>query len=135
SLVSYPASSTNNIISGTTYKVIKVKDETLTQDVTLPKRDFGGVTNIPYYFEHYTIGTGATLTISPGIVCKFRSRTGYWDDNGIDIFKGLSAIGGSTPESNIVFTSIMTIFMAEIPIQMVQLLQQMATISGMAGTD
>jgi len=106
SLVSYPASTLNNVISGTTYKVIKVKDETLTQDVTLPKRDFGGVTNIPYYFEHYTIGTGATLTISPGIVCKFRVRAGYWDDNGIDIYKGLSAIGGPEPENNIVFTTI-----------------------------
>lgn len=106
SLVSYPATSSNNTISGTTYKVIKIKDETLTQDVTLPKRDFGGITNIPYYFEIYEIGTGATLTIKPGVVCKFKLKS-YWDSEvGIDVFKGLTAIGGSTPDSNIVFTSI-----------------------------
>jgi hypothetical protein len=106
SLVSYPASSSNNTISGSTYKVIKIKDETLTQDVTLPKRDFGGITNIPYYFEIYEIGTGATLTIKPGVVCKFKLKS-YWDNEvGIDVFKGLTAIGGATPDSNIVFTSI-----------------------------
>ncbi len=106
SLVSYPASSTNNTISGTTYKVIKVRDETLTQDVTLPKRSFGGLANIPYYWERYTIGTGASLSIEPGVVCKFLTKS-YWDTNvGLDIFKGLTAIGGASPESNIVFTSI-----------------------------
>ena len=97
SLVSFPASSSNNLISGSTYKMIKVRDETLTQDVTLPKRNFGGLTNIPYLFSGYAIGTGATLTINPGVVCKF--TTGSFDVN-----KGLIAIGGSTPETNIVFT-------------------------------
>ena len=113
SLVSYPASTTNNSISGTTYKVIKVRDETLTQDVTLPKRDFGGVVNIPYYFEKYVIGTGATLTINPGIVCKFSDYPdgypdSYYDSYAgrLDIFKGLSAMGGASPDSTIVFTSI-----------------------------
>lgn len=107
SLVSYPATTLNNIISGTTYKVIKVRDETLTQDVTLPKRNFGGINNIPYYWEHYTIGTGATLTINPGIVCKFYTGD-YWGNNGgkMDIFKGFSAIGGNSPDSIIVFTDI-----------------------------
>ena len=106
SLVSYPATTSNNIISGTTYKVIKVRDEILTQNVTLPKRNFGGVINIPYYFEKYEIGTSATLTINPGIVCKFKSRE-YWESvSGIDVFKGLTAIGGATADSNIVFTSI-----------------------------
>ncbi|MBU0713116.1 right-handed parallel beta-helix repeat-containing protein [bacterium] len=115
SLISYPASTTNNTISGTTYKVIAVREETLTQDVTLAKRNFGGITNIPYYFHHYTIGTGATLTIKPGIVCKFWDY-GYspyyppyyyeYYAGRLDIFKGLSAIGGPTPDSIIVFTSI-----------------------------
>ncbi|MEI8202741.1 MAG: right-handed parallel beta-helix repeat-containing protein [Bacteroidota bacterium] len=100
SLVSYPASTNNDIISGTTYKVLKVRDETLTQDVTLTKRNFGGITNIPYLFGSYIIGTGASLTINPGIVCKFSSY------GKLDVFKGLSAVGGSTPDSNIVFTSI-----------------------------
>ncbi len=108
SLVSYPATSSNNIISGTTYKVIKVRDETLTQDVTLTKKNFGGITNIPYYFERYYIGTGASLSIAPGVVCKFMSNCEWWGCEGgfIDINKGLSAIGGATPDSNIVFTSI-----------------------------
>ncbi|MCB0806624.1 MAG: right-handed parallel beta-helix repeat-containing protein [Bacteroidales bacterium] len=100
SLVSYPASSSGNIISGTTYKCIKVNNETLTQDVTLPKRNFGGVTNIPYFFDYYTIGTGVTLTISPGVVCKF------WSSGGITVNNGLIAEGSATNAGNIVFTTI-----------------------------
>jgi len=107
SLVSYPASASNNTISGTTYKVIKVRDETLTQDVTLPKRNFGGKTNIPFLFGNYTIGTGATLTINPGVICKFYNDSWWYKySGGIDIFKGLNATGGSSPDSNIVFTDI-----------------------------
>ncbi|MDP1622772.1 MAG: right-handed parallel beta-helix repeat-containing protein [Bacteroidales bacterium] len=100
SLVSFPASITNNIITGTTYKVIKVRDETLTQDVTLAKQSFGGVPNIAYLFGTYTIGTGATLTINPGVVCKFNSG------GSLNVNKGLVAEGGFRADSNIVFTSI-----------------------------
>ena len=100
SLVSYPASTTGNVISGTTYKCIRVNDETLTQDVTLPKRSFGGVTNIPYFFGTYTIGTGVTLTIAPGVVCKF---TNY---GSMTVNNGLIAEGTATNAGNIVFTSI-----------------------------
>ena len=102
SLVSYPSSSANNLISGKTYKVIKVRDETLTQDVTLPKRNFGGISNICYLFDNYTIGTGATLTLSPGVVCKFLNDS-Y---GGITVNKGLIAEGGFDAPSNIVFTDI-----------------------------
>jgi parallel beta-helix repeat protein len=97
SLVSFPSSITNNTISGTTYKVIKVRDETLTQDITLLKRSFGGVPNIAYQFGSYTVGTGATLTINPGVVCKFNG-------GGITVNKGLIAEGGFRADSNIVFT-------------------------------
>jgi flagellar hook assembly protein FlgD len=100
SLVSYPASTTGNVISGTTYKCIRVNDETLTQDVTLPKRSFGGVVNIPYFFSSYTIGTGVTLTIAPGVVCKF------WYGGSMTVNNGLIAEGLATNASNIVFTSI-----------------------------
>ncbi len=100
SLVSYPASTTGNIISGTTYKCIRVNDETLTQDVTLPKRAFGGVVNIPYFFSNYTIGTGVTLTIAPGVVCKF------WNYGSMTVNNGLIAEGTATNAGNIVFTSI-----------------------------
>lgn len=100
SLVSYPSSTTGNIISGTTYKTIRVNDETLTQDVTLIKRSFGGVTNIPYLLDTYYIGTGVTLTLSPGLVCKFNSG------GSLTINNGIIAEGTATNEGNIVFTSI-----------------------------
>ena len=105
SLVSYPVSTVGNVISGSTYKVIKVRDEVLTQDVTLPKRNFGGKNNIPYFFNNYSIGTSASLNIAPGVICKFQ-RNSYWENSKIDISKGLTALGGSTPDSIIVFTSI-----------------------------
>jgi hypothetical protein len=99
SLVTYPSVSTGNIISGTTGRAIRVTDETLTQDVILPKRDFAGKANIPYVFQNYTVGTGAKLTIKPGVVCKFMS-SGY-----LNIQNGLIAKGGSTTDSTIVFTA------------------------------
>ncbi len=99
SLVSYPKETIADVISGTTYKMIGVIQETLVQDVTLVKRSFAGINNIPYLFGPYTIGSGATLTISPGIVVKFFGG-GY-----IDVNKGLIANGGSTADSTIVFTS------------------------------
>ena len=100
SLVAYPSSTTGNVISGTTYKCIRVNDETLTQNVTLPKRSFGGVTNIPYFFDNYTIGTGVTLTIAPGVICKF------WNGGIMYVNNGLIAEGLATNAGNIVFTSI-----------------------------
>ena len=38
----------------------------------LPKRSFGGISNIPYVINHtnLTIGAGVTLTIDPGVVIK-----------------------------------------------------------------
>jgi len=99
SLVTYPAETTGNTISGTTGRAIRVSDETLTKDVTLVKRDFAGITNIPFVFQNYTVGTGAKLTIKPGIVCKFMSQ-GY-----LNIQNGLIAKGGSTVDSTIVFTA------------------------------
>jgi parallel beta-helix repeat protein len=101
SLVSYPATSLGNSISGTTYKAIGVLSEELVQDATLEKKNFGGINNIPYYFSgNYTIGTSVTLTMNPGIVCKFAD----WAK--LVVKRGLLAIGGSTPDSTIVFTTI-----------------------------
>jgi len=100
SLVSYPSSSLGNTLSGTTYKAIGVISEELVQDATLEKKDFGGIENIPYYFSgNYTIGTSVTLTMKPGIVCKFT------DWALLDVKRGLLALGGATPDSTIVFTS------------------------------
>jgi hypothetical protein len=54
SLVSYPTSTNGNTISGTTWKAIGVlSGETLVQDVTLTKKNFAGITNIPYLFSTY----------------------------------------------------------------------------------
>ena len=109
SLVAYPASTLGNEISGTTYKVIKVRNETLTQDVTLPKRNFGGKDNIPYLFGDYEVGTSATLTIAPGVICKFRRFSDYYYSSSygkISVSKGLKALGGASSDSLIVFTSI-----------------------------
>ena len=99
SLVTYPAETTGNTITGTTGRAIRVSDETLTKDVTLVKHDFAGITNIPYFFQNYTVGTGAKLTIKPGVVCKFGSG-GF-----LNIQNGLLAKGGSSTDSTIVFTS------------------------------
>ncbi|MFA6404278.1 MAG: right-handed parallel beta-helix repeat-containing protein [Salinivirgaceae bacterium] len=98
SLVAFPIAINNNNITGTTLKVIEVNNETLTQDVSLPKRSFGGIANIPYMFSGYTIGTGAVLTINPGVICKFNT-------GGISVQKGLLALGSAGSDSAIVFTS------------------------------
>jgi hypothetical protein len=101
SLVSYPAVVSGNAMSGTTYKAIGVQSETLVQDITLPKRNFAGKVGIPYYYTGtYTVGTGAVLTIEPGVINKFNTNAQ------MRVQKGLIAEGGSTPDSMIVFTSI-----------------------------
>lgn len=106
SILSFPASILNNTISGSyTLKGIGIINETLSQDITLSKRNFGGINNIPYIFEGFTIGSGATLTIAPGVVCKFISGQ-------LTVNKGLIAEGGSTADSSIVFTSIRDDFYA-----------------------
>ena len=101
SLVSYPAVTTGNVIKGSTYRAIGVLDnETLVQDVTLTKRNFAGVNNIPYLFARYTIASNAILTIEPGVVVKF------FQGGVLTVKKGLQAIGGASADSTIVFTDI-----------------------------
>ncbi len=101
SLVSYPSSTVGNIISGSTYKAIAIiENESLVQDVTLSKRNFGGITNIPYLFGNYTVASNAILTINPGVVLKFFPHTK------LTVKKGLQAVGALGPENTIVFTDI-----------------------------
>ncbi len=101
SLVSYPKSTLNDSISGTTYKGIGVlAGETLSQDVTLIKKNFGGIKNIPYIFQNYTVASNAVLTIAPGVIVKFFPGTS------LTVNKGLMAVGGSTTDSTIVFTDL-----------------------------
>ncbi len=99
SLVSYPVTSEENVISGSTYRAIGVLSEELVQDVTLEKKDFAGIENIPYYFSgDYSIGTSVVLTVNPGLVLKFNQRAQ------LEVYRGLIAEGGATPDSIIVFT-------------------------------
>ena len=98
SILTYPSSALNNTMSGTTWKGISILNETLSQDITLPKRNFGGYTNIPYSFNGFTVGTTATLTIAPGVVTK-------WQGGTLNVNKGLNALGGLRADSNIIFTS------------------------------
>ncbi|MFA6541182.1 MAG: right-handed parallel beta-helix repeat-containing protein [Bacteroidota bacterium] len=101
SLVSYPSSTSGNIISGTTFKGIGVlENETLVQDVTLIKRNFAGLTNIPYLFGNYTVASNSILTIAPGVILKF------FPGCGMTVRKGLIAEGGASPDSTIVFTDV-----------------------------
>ena len=97
--------------------------ETLTQDVTLPKRSFGGVVNIPYFFQNYTIGTGVTLTIAPGVVCKF------WYGGQMTVNNGLIAEGLPQMPEILYLPVSLTISMEVIPIRMVRPLD-MAAIPG-----
>lgn len=98
SLVSYPRSTTGNVISGKTYRAIGVVNETLAQDATLTRRNFAGVTNIPYLFHQYAVGTSAVLTIDRGVILKFLP------EGHLSVSKGLIAEGGAHPDSIIVFT-------------------------------
>ncbi len=99
SLATFPGQTTGNVLTGTTARAIRVNNETLNLDATISKRDFGGITNIPYVFQYYTVGTGAKLTINPGVILKFM-RYGY-----INVQNGLLAIGGAEKENQIIFTA------------------------------
>ncbi len=99
SLVSYFSTTSGNQITGTTGRAIRVRDETLSQDVTLDTRSFAGISNIPYVFYNYTVGNSSILTLEPGVVCKFQ-QYGY-----INVKKGLLVNGGDSPETAVVFTA------------------------------
>ncbi len=101
SILTWPASVSGNVLSGTTYRCVGIPGETLVQDITLLKRSFGGMNNVPYYFPSgYTVANNAVLTLSPGLVLKFANF------QGITVNKGLIAEGGFRADSNIVLTTI-----------------------------
>lgn len=101
SLLSFPSVYSGNTLNGTTYKSIGVRGETLTQDFTMQKRNFGGIINIPYFFYNtYTVGTSAVLTVEPGVVAKFNNYAR------MVIRRGLIMDGGNGSDSTIVFTHI-----------------------------
>ncbi|MFT5640271.1 MAG: parallel beta-helix repeat protein [Cyclobacteriaceae bacterium] len=108
SMVAYPASTSGNMLEGTTWKTIHINNETLTQDTTLYKRSFAGITNIPYSFNNYTVGLGVKLTIEPGVIVKISDlyRPPYPYANGSFTIKGaLEANGGPNSDETIIFTS------------------------------
>jgi hypothetical protein len=101
SILTWPASLQGNVLEGTTYRCVAIPGETLVQDITLPKRSFAGMNNVPYFFpEGYTVANNAVLTLSPGLVLKFGNA------RQMVVNKGLIAEGGFTPDSNIVMTVI-----------------------------
>lgn len=99
SLVSFPGSASGNVLTGRTFRALGVMSETLVQDVTLPAREFAGIEGIPYYISgNYTVGTGAILTIDPGVMLKFERNTSLLVERGL--------IAEGEAEQPIVFTSI-----------------------------
>lgn len=108
SLVAYPEETTGNSLQGTTWKVIHINEETLTQDTTLFKRSFAGISNIPYFFNDYTVGLGVKMTIEPGVILKFGTfdRQNFSTDAGSLTVQGaLEAQGGASTDESIIFTT------------------------------
>ncbi len=99
SLATYPGETSGNVLTGSTARAIRVINETLNVNAAISKRDFAGITNIPYVLQNYTVGTSAKLTINPGVILKFMSY-GY-----INVQNGLLAIGGAEKENQIIFTA------------------------------
>jgi parallel beta-helix repeat protein len=88
-----------NVVSGSTFRALGIVNETLAGDATMTKRNFAAINNIPYLISGLTVGTSSTLTIQPGVIVKFRPYSS------MTIQRGLLALGGSHPDSTIVFTS------------------------------
>lgn len=98
-LLSDPVTTGNEFI-GNGYTAIGIIGQTLAQDVTWTRRNIGQLENIPYVLlTGLTVGTGATLTLEPGLVIKPLSNIG------ISVQRGFIAEGKADPESLIVFTS------------------------------
>ncbi len=97
SLTSFPSTHSGNVISGSTGRGIRILDETQTQDVTVSKKSFAGISNIPYIMGTYTIGTGSVVTVDPGVVFKFLPN------GSLSVYKGLKALG--TAGEKVVFTA------------------------------
>jgi hypothetical protein len=90
-----------NTIGPRTTEALGVRSETLVSDAMLERRTFAGRPGIPYLLSGaLTVGTGAELTVEPGVVLKM-------DGNArINVKKGLVAEGGADPGDKIVFTSV-----------------------------
>jgi len=100
-LLSDPVTSGNSFTDNG-YTAIGIIGETLAQDVTWVRRNVGQIENIPYVLlSDLTVGTGAILTLEPGLVIKFLSSS-----VDLHVQRGLIAEGGADPESLIVFTSV-----------------------------
>ncbi len=86
--------------TGNTYNGVYIRNETLAQDITLRKESAANVDNLPWILNGLTVGSSSVLTIEPGVVVKHLSG------GTLGVHKGISAIGGSAPEDQIVFTYI-----------------------------
>ncbi|MDH3457653.1 MAG: right-handed parallel beta-helix repeat-containing protein [Gemmatimonadota bacterium] len=95
-----------NTFDQNTYHVVGVLSETLAQNATLEKIYVGGPPQFTEYFPYahlgtLTIGSGSVLTVEAGNIVKMFSGNIPYQVNG-----GLAMVGGSTPDSLIVYTSI-----------------------------
>ena len=80
--------------------------ETLSQDAVLERIFVGGPPQFSEYFPYLhlgtlTVGSGAVLTVEPGVVVKVLSSGAPVVVNG-----GLAMVGAADPDSMIVYTSI-----------------------------
>ncbi len=92
----------NTTFINNTYNAVGITEKTYSEpNYVLPKLDIAGFQNIAYITTgNIAIGSGATLTIEPGIVIKAtNTRNSYWTINGTLVAQGTAA-------DPIVFTSI-----------------------------
>jgi len=98
------ANSTGNVfLENNANNVLSLVDETLAADVTLPRIAMGQIENVPYFLEPsstLTVGLSSSLTIDPGVIVKMDTFAR------IVVKRSLIALGDSTAEGLIVFTSI-----------------------------
>ena len=84
-----------------TYVGIGIKGETLAQDITMRRESSAGISNLVYVLlANLVVGSSAELTIEPGVVIK--ATTSKY----IGVHKGITAIGSSDTDDQIVFTYI-----------------------------
>jgi hypothetical protein len=110
-LLSDPVMSGNEFFNNG-YDALGIIGETLAQDATWKRRDVAQKQNIPYVLlTDLTVGTGASLTLEPGLIIKFAKnpidREQYYPYYTVQlrVRRSLLAEGKADPESMIVFTS------------------------------
>lgn len=84
--------------AGNRWNGIHVKNETLAQNVTMRQEACANVDNLPWLLQGLTVGSSSILVVEPGVVVKTLPSAA------LHVHKGLQAVGGPTPDQQIVFT-------------------------------